>query len=179
MPETEWLSADVRCAIRFAIRNTGWRYGRRLSAEDVDDLTQETLMHLFEQASEARSPKAYAGQAARNATVSFCRKRFAARRDERKTTSLGVLEHTLPSGTESLEQLLAKEELEAVISKWRQALSPRPFKAMYLRYLAGLSSTETGRTMGISRTAVDSLLYRARKRLARHGVPVSGRTPCE
>ena len=164
MPESHWLSADVECAVRAAIHRTARAYGFPISAEDVDDLAQESVIRLIERAAAPRSPKAYAAQVARNLTIDTFRKRYAARRDEQRTTTLDEAEQVEEKGG-PLVRLLSREAVALLLAKWREALTPKRFRAMYLRYIAGLSGNETAHVMGVSRNAVDGLMHKARQRL--------------
>ena len=166
-----WTAPAVIAAVKRAVARAGWRYGVRLSAEDIEDLAQDTLVRLVSRETpEAVSATSYASRVAHNVTVDALRRSSAARRDKRKTVPL---EDGLPVATEPAkhdEQLMHRQQLAEAIAAWRRVLTRKRFRAVCLRWLLGLSSLETAELLGTTASAVDSLVHRARLRLSACGL---------
>ena len=135
---------------------------------EADDATQETFVSAYRallHGVDAREPAAWLAAIARNE----CRARLRARGRE---PLLGV-EVDLAGGDEAhvlLERRLWLEELARALGE----LPPRQREAVVLRDLYGLRTREVGAALGLSRPAVESLVFRARRRLRVRLRPVHG-----
>lgn len=147
----------------FFVRSTG-------NTEDAEDLTQQLFLNLFRSARRYR-PKAlfktYIYRIASNMAVSFARKR--------KTRSGGVsLDQIIEEGYEPHGSVteygpvvtLEHRELQRVYAEALLRLSPDYRTALELKVGKGFSYKEIAQIMGKSVSAVESILFRARERLA-------------
>jgi RNA polymerase sigma-70 factor (ECF subfamily) len=147
----------------FFVRSTGNR-------EDAEDLAQQLFLNLYDSASryEPRSSfKTFIYRIASNLAVSFSRKQKL-----RRSLSLEQLSETgfepvsgRPGADPARE--FERKELEG---RYREALLRLPAEwrtAIELRVGRELSYGEIADAMGKSLSAVESILFRARERLAR------------
>lgn len=159
---------STRHLIVGAIRQYSAARGYRLRPEDVEDVAQETLLRLW-RAAKRISParlRAYIRQSARNAVTDLLRYETAAKR--------GYGEHPYPSDLEQIaagahgieESLQAKEALEEQFEILRNVLPPRAVVVLSLVFGAGLTSSEAAARLHLSVTSIDSIVFRARTRLA-------------
>lgn len=159
---------STRQLIKGAIRQYSAARGYRLRAEDVEDVAQETLLRLW-RAAKRISParlRAYIKQSARNAVTDLLRYETAAKR--------GYGEHPYPSDLEQIaadtqnigESLQAKEAFEEQFEILRNVLPPRAVAVLSLVLGAGLTSSEAAARLQVSVTSIDSIVFRARSRLA-------------
>jgi RNA polymerase sigma-70 factor (ECF subfamily) len=146
----------------FFLRSTG-------SAEDAEDLSQQLFIKLY-QAADRYSPRSafrtYIYRIASNLARSFARKLV-----HRRTVSLD----TMPEGASSpaaapggIDPVSHIEEVE-LGEAYRRALLALPSywrTALELRVGRGLSYGEISEVMGKSVSSVESMLFRARERLA-------------
>lgn len=131
--------------------------------DQVDDILQEALLHAFARRGQLRLRskfKSWLWTIAFNEMRMFFRVR-------RVTISLDEFPHIDPSDRAPLpltrfEQIERQEWLHAGLAK----LSERDRTAIRLRDLDGLSIAETAEALAVSKEAVKSTHFRARKRLA-------------
>ncbi|MBN1164131.1 MAG: RNA polymerase sigma factor [Candidatus Krumholzibacteriota bacterium] len=146
----------------YFLRSTG-------SVEDAEDLCQQLFVVLYTEAGrylESASFRTYLYRIAYNLAVSFSRKRRAkgALSLEQLTSDRFLLsssgENTDPAGLAEYNELLRaySEALFGLPPAWRMALE--------LKITEGFSYEEISRIMGKSVSAVESILFRARRRLA-------------
>ena len=146
----------------FFFRSTG-------SREDAEDLTQQLFLNLYRSASGYKpesSFKTYIYRIASNIAVSFSRKQKL-----RRFLSLEQLSETgfdPVSGRPGADPARAYERKE-LDRNYREALLRLPADwrvALELRVGRELSYAEIAEAMGKSLSAVESILFRARERLA-------------
>ena len=146
----------------FFVRSTG-------SREDAEDLTQQLFLNLYDSASRYKprsSFKTFIYRIASNLAVSFSRKQKL-----RRSLSLEQLSETgfePVSGRPGADPAREYERKE-LGRKYREALLGLPVEwrtALELRVGRELSYGEIAEAMGKSIPAVESILFRARERLA-------------
>jgi RNA polymerase sigma-70 factor (ECF subfamily) len=131
------------------------------SPHDAEDAVQQTYVNAFRALQAGVRPRLEAPwllQIARN--VCLERRRSAARRARLETLA----------GPETLEAVPAADDGGRDSSDLRaalEALEPRQREALLLREWRGLSYTEIATVLELSQSAVESLLFRARRSLAR------------
>jgi RNA polymerase sigma factor (sigma-70 family) len=124
---------------------------------EAEDAAQQTFLSAYRAllvGQEPREPSAWLGTIARNE----CRTRLRARRTEPLTL---VRE---PVGEELQREVDRREEIQALCA----ALAELPHQqrdAIVLREFYGLSYAEVGAALGLSSAAVESAIFRSRKRL--------------
>lgn len=169
---------STRQLIKGAIRQYSAARGHRLRAEDVEDVAQVTLLRLWRAAKRIspESPRAYIRQSARNAVTDLFRYENAAKRGYGERARPADLEQTAADDPSIEESLLTKEALEERLAVLRNALSPRAMTVLRLVFGAGLTSSEAAARLNVSVASIDSIVFRARDRLAaRCGVSLRSR----
>jgi len=164
--ETELFSVIVgryeKRIYNFFVRTTGNR-------EDAEDLTQQLFLNLYSAASRYKpesSFKTFIYRIASNLTVSFSRKQKL-----RRSLSLEQLSETgfePVAGRHGADPAREYEQRE-LGRRYRDALLRLPAEwrtALELRVGRELSYGEIAEAMGKSVSAVESILFRARERLA-------------
>lgn len=172
LDNTDVLAA--RRGVLYAAR----RYGARLTAEDIEDLTQSAVLRFLEHANPTRLRyrAAYLSRIGRNCFVDAVRRQSAARRDTRLTTSLDGIDARIDVCPE--RECSAREELAALLSHCRAVLSARYLRVFVLTYINGLTGAEVADVCGLSPTNVYSILSRARQQLALAGIVLGPRSSC-
>jgi RNA polymerase sigma factor (sigma-70 family) len=128
-------------------------------ATDAEDAAQQTFVSAYGallRGSVVRDPPAWLAAAARNE----CRARLRRREREPVSIHLATLELLASSEPETMHVL----EAAAV----RDALAELPIRqreAVVLRDVLGFRTREVGAVLGLSRPAVEALVFRARRRL--------------
>lgn len=142
--------------------------GHRLRAEDVEDVAQETLLRLWRAAKRIspESLRAYIRQCARNAVTDLFRYETAAKRGYGERAGPLDLEQIAAVDSGVQECLQAKEALEEQFEVLRNVLPPRAVAVLSLVLGAGLTSSEAAARLHLSVTSIDSIVFRARSRLA-------------
>lgn len=157
----ERLRAGDEVAFRVLVaRHRPWlvRLATRLLGNDphgAEDLAQESLLKLHAAARQDRRPlriRPWLAVVARNASLDEHRKR----RPE--------LPGELPEASTAGDGIFM---LDPALSRAWSALSGRHREVMYLRELLGLSYREIATVMGLTDSAVETLLFRARAALRR------------
>jgi len=124
---------------------------------DAEDAAQQTFLSAYRgllAGQEPREPSAWLGAIARNE----CRARLRRRRTEPLTL---VAE---PSGDETQREVGRRAEAEALCTALAE-LPPQQRDAIVLREFYGLSYADVAAALGLSGPAVESLLFRSRRRL--------------
>jgi RNA polymerase sigma factor (sigma-70 family) len=127
-------------------------------AVEAEDAAQQVFLSAHQamvRGSPPRDPAAWVAAIARNE----CRARIRARM--REPLALPELPSDLP---DPLASAIRAADLEAIWSALGK-LPRRQRRALVMRELGGLSYHELGRALGVSHSAVESLVFRARQRL--------------
>ena len=172
LDDTDVLAA--RRGVLYAARS----YGARLTAEDIEDLTQNAILRFLEHANPAKLDhrSAYLSRIGRNCFVDSMRRQSAARRDTRLTTSLDGFDARSDVCPE--RECSAREELAVLLSRCRAVLSTRYLRVFVLTYINGLTGAEVAGVCGLSPTNVYSILSRARQQLTLAGIVPGPRSSC-
>lgn len=170
-------AADLQYLIAWIVRGTARAFGVYLQEEDVEDMTQDVLLRLWERPPRraAKHRRAYVCRVARNLTVDTLRFQSAAKRSAALTVppdeASGIGERT----ADSLTRLIHRDELQQRLSGCRAHLSDKRLRIFLLVYLNGLNSKEAARLTKQSVSSIDSAIHRARKQLEEHGIHVERR----
>jgi RNA polymerase sigma-70 factor, ECF subfamily len=124
---------------------------------DAEDAAQQTFLSAYRgllAGQEPRDPSAWLGTIARNE----CRSRLRARQTEPLTLV------TEPSGDVTAREVDRRAEAEAISAALAE-LPPHERDAILLREFYGLSYAEVAAALGLTGAAVESLLFRSRRRL--------------
>jgi RNA polymerase sigma-70 factor, ECF subfamily len=157
----ELVRRHARKLQHYALRVTG-------SASDAEDIVQETFMRLYQNASRYR-PEArlttWLHRVAHNLAIDHLRARgrTAPLEDELEPADV-------PPAVELVEEKRRHEDVAAVLAE----LPERQRAALALVYLSELSGAEAADVLGISTSAVESLLARGRRALSRRLAPRLG-----
>jgi RNA polymerase sigma factor (sigma-70 family) len=132
---------------------------------DAEDAAQQTFLSAYRAllaGQEPREPSAWLGTIARNE----CRGRLRSRRAEPLTlvTAAAV-------GDETQREVERRAEVEALSAALAE-LPQQQRDAIVLREFYGLSYAEVAAALGVSAAAVESLLFRSRRRLQEHLRPL-------
>lgn len=151
--------AEVLTRHQDAVYQFGFRFLG--DASEAEDITQETFLRLFRTAERYQpqaSLRAFLFRITRNLCIDFIRKK--------KPELMEVLPESVSHNTpmESLEQAEAIECLNHCID----ALPDNQRMAILLRHGSGLCYQEIAHVMGVTVSAVESLLVRARRTLRQH-----------
>ncbi len=133
-----------------------YRFLRDVS--EAEDLTQETFLRLFHMAGRytpQASLRTFLFKIAKNLCIDFVRKKRPEIMEKLPERA------TLETPQSSLERTQALEFLASCID----GLPENQRMAVLLRYTSGLSYLEIAEVMGLTVSAVESLLVRAKKRL--------------
>jgi RNA polymerase sigma-70 factor, ECF subfamily len=134
---------------------------RLRSREEAEDAVQSTFLRVYQALRKGQVPQweeAWLYKIAHN----VCLSRYAANRrraDVELTQDLDAIEHTLPAREHRGDELFGLPDALA-------GLPPNLRTAILLREWQGLSYTEIAGAMGTTVSAVETLIVRARKRLA-------------
>ncbi|MGZ4440606.1 MAG: RNA polymerase sigma factor [Gaiellaceae bacterium] len=124
---------------------------------EAEDAAQQTFLSAYRgllAGQEPREPSAWLGTIARNE----CRGRLRSRSTEPLTLV------TEPSGDETQREVSRHAEIDALSAALAE-LPPQQRDAIVLREFYGLSYAEVASALGISGAAVESLIFRSRRRL--------------
>ncbi|MDZ7861039.1 MAG: sigma-70 family RNA polymerase sigma factor [Candidatus Krumholzibacteriota bacterium] len=136
------------------------------SREDAEDLTQKLFLNLYKSSGKYRkrsSFKTYIYKIASNLAISFARKkknRTVIPFDQEE--EFGKLSDELPHGRDQFLDIQASE-LEESLKAALVKLPPDLSAAIDLRVKKGFSYREIAEIMGKSISAVESMIFRARK----------------
>jgi len=130
-------------------------------ADEAEDATQQVFLSAYRSllaGTEPRNPGAWLGTIARNEA----RNRIATR----QLRPIGLAAGLEPVSVSLEEQAGARAEL-AELQEELSALPEKQREAVVLRDLFGLRYDEVARALGVTRPAVEALLFRGRRRLQR------------
>ena len=149
-----------------SVRATARRYHLRYHDEDLEDLVQESLLRLWRRAKSGvvlQRPGQYAASSARTTVVDSIRMRLAGKRDERLTTPLE--DRQFAGGTSPEEDFLDAEAIARTSQCCKALLTELEKQTFDLVFVLGLSAGEAANSLGASRTAIETRLYRIRRKL--------------
>lgn len=156
------------------------RYHRRIHAYVLgmvkdhgraEDVTQEVFLSALRRMRETEQPLAFKPwlyQIAKNSCIdAFRRSKRAEEVSYDADGGLAPADHSklVASGASPDAAVAAKQDLDSLCGAFG-GLSETHHEILVLRELEGLSYAEIGRRMGMSRPAVESTLFRARRRLS-------------
>ena len=134
------------------------------NSQDSEDVLQTVFMRLARREGGtplSDSPGAYLHRAAVNAALDVVRSRR-----HRKSVSLDDLEASPPSTDDpSPEQRQAGSEIKEHIRQALTHLSDNAAEIFVLRYFEGYGNHEIAKMLGTSRSTINVILHRSRKRL--------------
>jgi RNA polymerase sigma-70 factor (ECF subfamily) len=133
--------------------------------QDAEDLTQQTFIKAFHNLAryDARRPIInWLLTIARNCALNHFRSARKWVEIPEETAS------DAPSPSVEAEQ---REEAAGVWERARACLSQGQFEALWLRFAEGLSTCEAAELMGYTQTHVKVLVFRARQKLIKGGLP--------
>jgi RNA polymerase sigma-70 factor, ECF subfamily len=173
--EAAWV-ARAKAGDQTAFAEIFARYERRIYAfvyrmmgnsDDAFDLTQETFLKAYralDKTDEELNVNAWLHRIASNACMDVLRRRQRIRwlpwegaKHERSSTRR----------EDDPEETLIGDETQQLVGKVLAQMSPRNRQAMVLREYEGLSCEDIGEIMGVSRSAVKSILFRGRDEFRR------------
>lgn len=183
----DWMVNGIRRAFR--------RAGRLPSADDVEDLLQDTYCKLLEKngrvlnrctSDRELAIGVYLGRVAERTALDQLRAVAAQKRGGGKVDSLESVndrdgDRWWPTVEADAERRILREELrERFLEACRRVAGrsrERNVRILRLAFLDGLSSAEISRKLGdvISIAGIDTILHRARRRLAEQGFPCGRR----
>jgi RNA polymerase sigma-70 factor (ECF subfamily) len=147
---------------RYVAQISRYCHGRLRSREDAEDAVQNTFMRAFAALAKGVEPDleaAWLFTIAHNVCLSRCLGRRRRLRVE-TPADLGQLEQRTPGAPREHEELLGLDDALAEMPE-------RLRRAFLLREWQGLSYAEIADQLGVSRPAVETLIFRARRHLAR------------
>ncbi len=183
--------ARLEAGVRRGLRRSGmWR--PPVEAEDILqdvyckllDHGGRTLLRCRGGADEAVS--AYLGRIAETVAIDRVRAEIAAKRGRGRVVGLprhagGVEVETADSAMGPEQKLLAREKSSVFLRRCREVVGPRQpkrdLRVLYLACIEGWPSRDIARALGSGLTAnsIDSVVHRARRRLAARGIPLPSR----
>lgn len=178
-PEDSDLVARVRSGDDRAFEVLYQRYHRRIHAYVLgmvkdhgraEDVTQEVFLSALRRMRETEQPLAFKPwlyQIAKNGCIdAFRRSKRAEEVSYDAEEGLAPADHSklVSSGASPDAAVAAKQDLDSLCGAFG-GLSETHHEILVLRELEGLSYHEIGERMGMSRPAVESTLFRARRRL--------------
>lgn len=144
--------------------------------EDADDVTQECFIrafHALPRTTRELNVPAWLHRIAANACIDLLRRR---QRIRWLPWDLGKHERLLPgSQGDEPEHATLGSETQAVVQEILRRMQPRHRAVLLLREFDGLQSKEIAQALGLSTSAVNSLLFRAREEFRRLYHAVEGR----
>ena len=142
----------------------GFIYRMMGNPDDANDLTQECFIRAYRalpQTSADLNVSAWLHRIASNACLDVLRRRQRIRWLPWESHKHEPLLHGTPHDDPERTALSAETQLE--VQHLLQRMSPRNRMALVLREYEGLSCEEIGQIMGLSRSAVKSVLFRGRE----------------
>ena len=174
--EATWI-ARARSGDAAAFEALLTRYERQIYAyiyrmmggngDDAEDLTQDTFLKAYRalsRTSDDLNVSAWLHRIASNSCLDELRRRQRIRWQPWDTTKHDRLLHG--SAGENPERSTLRREAEGTVQEILNRMSPRNKQALVLREYEGLSCEDIGVVMGVSRSAVKSVLFRARERIS-------------
>ncbi len=130
---------------------------------DAQDLTQRAFITAYERLFQLKDPSRFAGWL-RKITMNICRMHL--RKKKNRIVSVEEIdEGRLVSPRPSVKEDLIAKEKKDLVTKAMASLSEQSHLTITLHYLDGMSYQEIASFLGVTRSAVDSRLQRARKKL--------------
>jgi RNA polymerase sigma-70 factor (ECF subfamily) len=157
--------AESETAEQLFQEHAGWIYGYCLrllrSPEEAEDALQTTYLNACRSLSRGTRPQVGSAWLLRIAqNVCYARLRSSGRRGRlERAQDFTVLEETLPAPERSADELIGLTDALCSIPE-------RQREAILLREWQGLSYSEVGARLGLSQSAVETLIFRARRSLA-------------
>lgn len=175
--EEEVLVSQAKAGDQAAFEALVQRYERQIysftyrmmgDADDAHDLTQECFVRAYRGLKRTNSElnmSAWLHRIASNACLDVLRRR---KRIRWLPWDNSKHEHLLgPSPTDDPERVVEATENTSDVQSVLRSMSPRNRLALVLREYEGMSTQEIGEVMGLSRSAVKSVLFRAREEFRR------------
>jgi RNA polymerase sigma-70 factor (ECF subfamily) len=173
--EAAWI-ARAKAGDQAAFAAIFTRYERRIYSfiyrmlgdpDDAYDLTQDTFLKAYRalgKTDDELNVNAWLHRIAANACMDLLRRRQRVRWLPWETAK-----HDRPSARaeDDPERTLLGGETQTAVQRVLAAMSPRNRQAMILREYEGLSCEDIGEVMGVSRSAVKSMLFRGREEFRR------------
>ncbi len=148
--------------------------------DDATDLTQETFLKAYRalgKTSDDLNISAWLHRIAYNTCLDELR-----RRQRIRWQPWDIMKHDRllrGSAGENPERSTLRREAEGMVQEILNRMSPRNRQALILREYEGLSCEDIGVVMGISRSAVKSVLFRAREEFRKYSVELGFDAPLE
>jgi len=150
-----------------------YRLGMNITGnpEDAEDVLQETFLKAFEHLPDFREDSRFYTWLVRiavNEGLMKLRKRRSSKEvpiEDSQDEEGEVMPREFADWKPNPEQLLARAELETILSNAVKSLPPIFRTVFYLRDVEGLSTEETAEMLNLSVGAVKARLFRARLRL--------------
>lgn len=145
--------------------HSGWIYGYCLrmlrSPEDAEDALQATYLNAYRSLGQGVRPRGDSAWLLRIAqNVCFTRLRSSGRRARlEQLQDVTLLEETIPAPARSADELIGLTDALASLPEQQR-------RAILLREWQGLSYRELAESLGLSQSAVETLVFRARRSLA-------------
>lgn len=159
------------------------RYERRIYAfiyrmmgnpDDAFDLTQETFLKAYRalhKTDEELNVNAWLHRIASNSCMDVLRRR---QRIRWLPWEGAKYERASSARADDPEDSVIGDETQRIVQRVLNAMSPRNRQAMILREYEGLSCEAIGEIMGVSRSAVKSILFRGREEFRKLYLQVEG-----
>lgn len=171
------------------------RQGGRPGRETIEDLVQETYCKLLErrgrvlsrcESNDDPAVAAYLGRVAERVALDYLRAEVAEKRGGGRIDSLEVITEregegrVLGTPAEAEDRVLTAESRRRFLDNCRRVAGrsrERNLRILWLAFFEGLTSREISHQLGslISPNGIDTMLHRARKRLASLGFSVPRR----
>jgi RNA polymerase sigma-70 factor, ECF subfamily len=146
----------------------GFIYRMMGNAEDANDLTQDCFIRAYRalpQTSDDLNISAWLHRIASNACLDVLRRRQRIRWLPWESHKHEHLLHGRP--LDDPERSALSSETQEIVQRVISHMSPRNRMALILREYEGMSCEEIGQIMGLSRSAVKSVLFRGREEFRR------------
>jgi RNA polymerase sigma-70 factor, ECF subfamily len=146
----------------------GFIYRMMGNAEDANDLTQECFIRAYKalsQTNEDLNISAWLHRIASNACLDVLRRRQRIRWLPWESHKHEHLLHGKPM--DEPESNALRSETQMTVQQVISQMSPRNRMALILREYEGMSCEDIGQIMGLSRSAVKSVLFRGREEFRR------------
>ena len=146
----------------------GFIYRMMGNAEDANDLTQECFIRAYRALSQTNDDlniSAWLHRIASNACLDVLRRRKRIRWLPWESHKHEHLLHGRP--LDEPESNALRSETQMTVQQVISQMSPRNRMALILREYEGMSCEEIGQIMGLSRSAVKSILFRGREEFRR------------
>jgi RNA polymerase sigma-70 factor, ECF subfamily len=159
------LVAASDTAEQLFTEHSGWIYGYCLrilrSPEEAEDALQTTYLNAYRSLNEGTRPRAGSAWLLRIAqNVCFARLRATGRRGRlERIQDIAILEDTVPAPDRAEDDLIGLTDALLAMPEQQRT-------AILLREWQGLSYGEVGEELGLSQSAVETLIFRARRSLA-------------